>query len=73
MPLVGMERFFNSEVFHDDKAVKRVWTFLNAKSQRMVWSKAEGAGPGLNSDSQHHGDFDNDGPTLTSLEDIIKG
>jgi hypothetical protein len=39
----------------------------------MVWSKAEGAGPGLNSDSQRHGDFDNDEPTLTSLEEIIKG
>lgn len=73
MPLVGMERFFTAEAFHDDDSVKRVWKFLNAKPQRMVWSKALGEGPGLNSDSQHHGDFDNDGPTLTSLEDIIKG
>jgi hypothetical protein len=38
----------------------------------MVWSKAEGAGAGLNSDSQHHGDFDNDEPTLQSLVEIIR-
>ncbi|NID14495.1 alpha/beta hydrolase [Luteibacter yeojuensis] len=73
MPLVGMERFFTGKTFDNDASVKRVRSFLNAKPQRMVWSKAAGAGPGLNSDSGRHGDFDNDAPTLTSLEDIIKG
>jgi len=73
MPLVGMERFYTVAAFSDDPQVKRVWRFLNAKPNRMVWSQAEGAGAGLNSDSQHHGDFDNDESTLKSLVEIIRG
>lgn len=71
MPLVGMERFFTVAAFNEDQRVQQVWKFLNAKPHRMVWSKATGAGVGLNCDSQHHGDFDNDEPTLKSLVDII--
>lgn len=72
MPLVGMERFFTGAAFSDDERVQKVWKFLNAKASRMVWSKAEGAGAGLNSNSEHHGDFDNDEPTRKSLVDIIR-
>lgn len=71
MPLVGMERFFTVAAFSHDEKVQQVWKFLNAEPNRIVWSKAEGAGAGLNSDSQHHGDFDNDEPTLKSLVEII--
>lgn len=73
MPLVGMERFFTIGAFGDDAQVQRVWAFLKAKPNRMVWSKAEGAGPGLNSDAQRHGDFDNDEATVKSVEEIIRG
>ncbi len=71
MPLVGMERFFTVGAFSDDQKVQRVLSFINAEPHRVVWSKAEGAAAGLNSDSRHHGDFDNDEPTLKSLVEII--
>lgn len=71
MPLVGMERFYTNAVFSDDANVKKVLAFLEAKPHRIVWSKSEGEGLGLNSDSRHHGDFDNDESTLKSLVELI--
>jgi hypothetical protein len=73
MPLVGMERFFTQAAFSNDAQVQKVWQFFNAKANRLVWSRAADAGVGLNSDSQHHGDFDNDESTLISLMNIIRG
>lgn len=72
MPLVGMERFFTSPVFGTDTHVQRVWQFLNAVPERVVWSPTLDAAPGLNSDSQTHGGFDNDQATLTSLAHLIR-
>jgi hypothetical protein len=74
MPLVGMQRFYeHAPIFGNDPSVKKVLDFLNAKVHRVVWSQTLNDGPGLNSDSARHGDFDNDKPTLDSIVAIIKG
>ena len=74
MPLVGMQRFHeHAPVFGNDPSVKKVLDFLNDKPRRKVWSQTLDGGPGMNSDAAHHGDFDNDNPTLDSVVDIIKG
>jgi hypothetical protein len=74
-PLVGMERFiitvppFDPQAFAD---VEMVRAFLTAAgASRIVWSDAT-LGPGMNSTSHTHGDFDNDPNTLESLAYILR-
>lgn len=71
MPLVGMKRFLDlANVFDKAEfpAVAEVAAFLDAGPNRKVWSIAEG-GPGLNSTSRKHGNFDNgDPPTQDSVK-----
>lgn len=72
MPLVGMERFYTHAGFADDPSVQAVTRFLNAAPDRVVWSRAADQAAGLNSDSQKHGDFDNDEATLASLVAFVQ-
>lgn len=74
MPLVGMERFFaaaHHQTFANESDVQTVLHFLTSAPSRTVWSQSLDAGPGLNSDSSKHGDFDNDPATLESVAQII--
>lgn len=71
MPLVGMERYFRDGPYGRNAQVQHVRKFLEAKPNRMVWSKAESAAAGLSSDASRHGDFDDDPSTLKSLAEII--
>jgi hypothetical protein len=72
MPIGGMQRYLTQDVFSgpDFGDVKTVGTFLAAHSDRTVWSPSN-RGPGLNSDSKHHGDFDDDVPTLDSVKAFV--
>jgi hypothetical protein len=75
-PLAGMQRYFNpAPPFSDPTtfpAIEQVRRFLTAAPGRTLWSIAYD-GPGLNSGARSHGAFDDeDGPTLTSLQHIIK-
>ncbi|AZV76960.1 alpha/beta hydrolase [Parasedimentitalea marina] len=73
-PLVGMQRFYETEAFPDDEfpKVASLRNHLVSIEHSVVWSVTTGAGPGLNSQSLCHGDFDNDETTLTSLKHILK-
>ena len=72
MPLVGMQRFVDgNKTFKEDDAVKTVAEFLRAVPERVVWSPKSDVGPGLNSTSAKHGDFDNDPVTLASVYSLI--
>jgi len=76
VPIVGMNRFnINEEFFNDTdfKPVADVRKWLALGKSRCVWSVVSG-GDGLNSESCHHGDFDNDEATIVSvLHSISKG
>lgn len=72
MPLVGMERFYEGSIYTKDATVAEVKAFLGAVPGRMVWSSVSGAGNGLNSGAEKHGDFDNDPSTLESVQAIIR-
>lgn len=74
MPLLGMERFHAlREIYADTDfpELKRVRAWLDAEPGRIVWSKAEGQGDGLNSGSFDHGAFDNDTDTVASLVSVL--
>jgi hypothetical protein len=72
VPVVGMERYYTDAATYRDEDVLAVRKFVTEVGGRSVWSPASG-GPGLASDSKHHGDFDDDLPTRDSLVHIIKG
>jgi hypothetical protein len=69
MPIVGMQRY---DLATDVYTMPSVVTCRHYLAQEMlaVWSPADGA-EGLRSQSKHHGDFDNDEPTLKSVEFMI--
>lgn len=71
MPVVGMQRFYESATFYQDSKVNTVSEFLKGAPNRTVWSRSAGQESGLNSDSQKHGDFDNDKTTLESVAAFI--
>lgn len=76
MPLVGMQRFVDgNKTFASDEEVKTVHDFLHSADHphRVVWSPTRGAGAGLNSTSEKHGDFDDDELTLDSVAQFIRG
>lgn len=73
MPIVGMQRFYESAAFTQDSKVQTVSAFLKAAPSRTVWSRAAGRERGLNCDAQKHGDFDNDEATLESIVAFIEG
>jgi len=56
MPIVGMQRYGRTEHPFTELEVVQVADFLRGGSDRLVWS-GEHRGPGLNCDSQKHGDF----------------
>ncbi len=73
VPLVGMERFYDEDDFPaaDFPEVATVRDYIEADSDRAVWS-VNNAGPdGHRSTSEKHGDFDNDLKTLESIEHIL--
>ena len=72
MPVGGMQRVVDgNKTFKEDDAVKTVAEFLRAVPERVVWSPKSDVGPGLNSTSAKHGDFDNDPVTLASVYSLI--
>jgi hypothetical protein len=73
-PLVGMQRSFTNKAAYDAESadyIADVAKYLTTFPQSFVWSK-ENRGPGLASESTHHGDFDNDPATLQSLAHIVE-
>lgn len=74
MPIMGMERFYNSQKFHLSKfpAVSGVRDYIDSIPNSAVWSVTINGGDGLNSGAITHGDFDNDQTTLASISHIIK-
>jgi hypothetical protein len=73
-PLVGMHRYVaNTDVFDSEAfpAVQTVRDYLAGGKQRSVWSISKN-GPGANSASVSHGDFDDDEATLDSLSSILR-
>ena len=72
MPIGGMQRYITEAIFSgpDFKDIRTVAAFLAADATRTVWSPST-RGPGLNSDSHHHGEFDEDPQTLASVQAFI--
>ena len=74
-PLLGMERFYRLASVFDDAgfpAVARTRRWLDAEPGRLVWSRtADGAQAGQQCHSIDHGSFDNDDPTLQSLQHCL--
>jgi hypothetical protein len=73
-PLAGMEVHTRGASPYDQQVLLDVSRFLReAGKNRLVLSITSGAGPGLNSASTRHGDFDDDQQTQESLQKIIAG
>lgn len=73
MPIIGMERFYDTTKFSPGKfpAISNVKNYINTVPNSMVWSVTSSAGAGLNSASKSHGEFDNEQATLASVSHII--
>lgn len=69
-PIVGMQRYAVSPIYDNDADVREVRAFLNGGTTRAVWSPNSGTA-GAECDAFHHGDLDNDGPTIASLRFLI--
>ena len=75
VPLVGMQRFFNHRLFSDKKfpELKTARDFINGTPNGTVWSVTGNDAPtGMKSNSERHGDFDNDKKTLKSIVHLLK-
>jgi hypothetical protein len=76
MPLLGLERHYAFRAVYKDQdfpALARVRAWLDEAPHRIVWSRSENQGDGLNSLSNDHGAFDNDEQTLGSIAAVLKG
>ncbi len=73
MPIVGMERFYNTQKFLSSKfpEVSDVRNYIDTVPNSAVWSVTNNREAGLNSSSLSHGDFDNEKATLASVSHII--
>ncbi len=67
MPIVGMQRYFNTTGPYDQPAVRAVAKWM---ADRCVWSVSDGA-PGLQTAANKHGEFDEDLKTRTSLKHLL--
>ena len=74
-PLVGMERYYSGRPPYDAQAypeIENVRRFIATEPGRLVWAETDG-GLGLASAAKKHGDFDDaDGPTIASVQHIIR-
>jgi hypothetical protein len=72
MPIAGMQRYIIEAIFTgpDFNDIRTVAAYLAADVTTIVWSPST-RGPGLNSESRHHGDFDDDPQTLASVQAFI--
>ncbi|RLA49166.1 MAG: hypothetical protein DRR42_15880 [Gammaproteobacteria bacterium] len=73
VPIVGMARFYENDSFPDADfpAVATVRDYIEADSDRAVWSVNDAGPGGHRSASRKHGDFDNDPKTVESIEHIL--
>jgi len=72
IPLAGLELQSRGTAPYDSRELLEVQRFVRAPGTlRLVLSETTGQGPGLNSASHAHGDFDDDTETLTSLKVIV--
>jgi len=76
-PILGMERYFTMTDTYDQQSIEAVRTFVAGDDKRTVWS-VEDRGPGLRSNADTHGgfdDFDSNQPdlltTMPSVQHII--
>jgi len=71
-PIVGLRRHTTGTPPYDEPPLADVHAFLDASPHRFVLSRTlPSAEPGLQSTSARHTDFDEDGPTLESLQAIV--
>jgi hypothetical protein len=74
-PIVGMQRYYSGKApyiggeFADVTGCANY--FSGIPEPALVWAEHSGQ-PGFNCLSHHHGDFDNDPPTLDSVRQIIQ-
>lgn len=74
-PLVGMQRYYPGKQYEGRlfQAIAAVKKFFAAGPNRLIWSPAKGVGPGLNTESTRHMDFNQtDAVTLASVQHILK-
>lgn len=73
LPIIGMERFYNTQEFTSSKfpAISVVRNYIDSVQNGATWSVTTNGGPGRNSASLSHGDFDNEQTTLDSVSHII--
>jgi hypothetical protein len=74
-PLLGMMRYFSGQEPYTDQNTLKVRDFLfEPGKDRLVLSVSQpSVGIGLRSLASKHGDFDNDPPTLESLQHMLAG
>lgn len=73
-PLVGMQRYYRNVAPHtpDKNPALKTWLdYLNAVPNRTIWADDD-RGPGMATTAKGHTDFDNDLPTLKSLQTILQ-
>jgi hypothetical protein len=73
IPIIGMERFYDTKNFSLSKfpAISVVRNYVDTVPNCAIWSVTSNAGAGLNSASISHGDFDDEQTTLASVSHII--
>lgn len=73
MPIVGMQRFYNTEKFPaaNFPSVETVRKYMDTIPNSAIWSVTDTADDGLKTASLSHGDFDNDPTTIGSIQHII--
>ena len=76
-PILGMERYFTMTGTYSQQSIEDARVFIDADQKHVVWSESN-RGPGLNSNSDTHGGFDDfdpdkpgDNTTMPSVQHII--
>ena len=74
MPIIGMQRFYDDNIFTAAKfpKVDKFRKYMMNINDSISWSVETTKGPGKQTAATSHGDFDNDPTTLLSLKHIIK-
>jgi hypothetical protein len=71
MPIMGMQRYLTEGGVYNSPDAVACRTYLTSNPDFTVWSPCD-RGDGLRSQSQHHGDFDDDDATLTSVQYFLR-
>ncbi len=74
-PIVGMQRYYSGKPPYDETQFPEINDcadyFAGSANPVLMWADCNGAA-GFNCTSHDHGNFDNDTPTLESVQQIVR-